>query len=586
MVSPKTLRFFPIIFIIILVSALYANSLSSPMFLDDELLVKKNYLIRSFSFLPQVLVSDLTIGVKSEANFYRPVQTISYMLDFKFWGLNPFGYHLTNMILFMLNAILVYLLVYAVCGDRILTAIASLFFASHPIYCEAVAYISGRAEMLAGLFLFLSLFLFIRYPQFTAGKSRMAFAASLISFILALLSKELAIIFPLVLLLYDLSFNREKLKNGAALIRRHGFFIIIALIYILLRSTALKFSDVLPATAGVSALKRLMIFAANFNFYFGMLFFPFGMHMSRTFLVPVNFDVYVACGVVSLTLILGGMFLWHKRNRQIFFWSAWFILWLLPQSGIFPINSFLAEHFIYFSAIGFFVIVAMVIFKYFPRPAAIILTISFMTMSGFGTVWHNRDWHSEEVFYGNILKFSPNSWLAHVNLGNVYLNQRHYDAAEQEYLKGLTLNPKLLIVHSDLALIYVVRGDVDRAIKEIGLSLGLDDIITSRSGVRFPSKSEYLKLIREGVDIVNMYNGLGILFSQYRLYDYAHLAYAEALKLGPDYADAHWNLGFLFREDGKYDLACKEWWLALQLDPHNPHFRQWLERSGCKAGLR
>lgn len=575
-------RFAPVVFIIILVAALYANSLFSPLFLDDELLVKKNYLIRSFRFLPQVFLSDLTIGVKSEANFYRPLQTISYMTDYHFWKLNPFGFHLTSVILFMLNAVLVYFLVGAISGSRRLAAFTAVFFAAHPIYCEAVAYTSGRAEVLLGIFLFLSLLLFINYPHFAKEKSRVLFIAALLSFALGLLSKELAVIFPLVLWLYDFSFEPDKLKNGSSFLRRHGPFIILGLIYILLRNTILKFSDTLPATANVPVLKRLMIFAANFNFYFGMLFFPFGLHMSRTFLVPTYLDVYVICGVVSLAFIIGGLFFWYRRDRQIFFWSAWFLLWLLPQSGIFPINSFLAEHFIYFSAIGFFAILAFLIFRLLTKRAAAVFVLCFAAMSGFGTVWHNRDWHNEQVFYENILKFSPQSWLAHVNLGNVYLNQRRYAAAEQEYLKALALHPKLLVVHSDLALIYIAKGNGERAIKEIGLSLGLDDILTSRGNIRFPPKHEYLKIIRKGVDIVNMYNGLGILFSQYRLYDYAHLAFAESLKLAPDYADAHWNLGFLFREEGKYDAACKEWKLAKQIDPHNLQFSQWLEKAGCK----
>lgn len=564
--------------ITILVLVIYANTLHYPFILDDELLVKKNYLIRDWSFLPQIFQIDLTLSVKKEANFYRPLQTISYLVDYQLWRLNVVGFHLTSITLFIINCLLVYWLIYFISKDITLSAIAALFFASHPIYCETVTYISGRAEVLMGVFLFLSLISFIKHDDFKGDKKGVLYAVSILSFILALLSKELAIILPLIFLLYDLSFKKENLARVNIFLKRYFLFILVAVAYIILRLTILRFSDKLPATANFSLGKRLMIFLANFNFYFGILGFPFGLHMSRTFLIPKTFfDLYLIYGSIAVSLILAGLFFWYRKNRQVFFWSAWFMLWLIPQSGIFPINSFLAEHFIYLSAIGFFVIVALIIKRYLRRKTIIIgLSLILVAVCSYGTVLHNRDWQNEEVFYKSILKFSPKSWLAHVNLGNVYLSKRLYSEAEKEYLSALALHPTLLIVHSDLALISIAKDQPKRAIIEIGKSLGEENILSSSGKIRFPSQKEYLKVLRKDTDLVNIYNGLGMLFSQHKLFDLARKAFEEAIKLAPDYADAHWNLGSLFWQIGEYEQARREWELTLQLDPYNSYVRLWL----------
>jgi protein O-mannosyl-transferase len=565
------------ILIAVLVLISYAHTLNYPFILDDELLVRKNYLIRDWGSLPQIFHTDLTISVKSEANFYRPMQTISYLFDYQLWRLNVLGFHLTSILLFIINCLLVYGLIHLITKNFIPAALAALFFSSHPIYCEAVTYISGRAEILMGAFLMLSMFSFIAYSDFKDDRKPALYIFSVFSFILALLSKELALILPLAFLLYDFSFKKENLSRAGIFLKRYLPFIIITAIYIILRLTVLKFSDKLPATANFSLGRRLMIFLANFNFYFGILTVPFGLHMSREFLVPKNFlDSYLICGTVSVSLILGGLVFWYRRNRQVFFWSAWFMLWLIPQSGIFPINSFLADHFIYLSAIGFFVIAALIIKRYFPRKAAIGLGLILVTICSYATIAHNRDWQNEEIFYQHILKFSPKSWLAHVNLGNVYLNQRLYSEAEKEYRSALVLHPALLIVHSDLALVYLAKGQPNKAIMEMGISLGEDNILPTSGKMNFPTKEEYLEVLRKDLDLVNMYNGLGMLFTRHRLFALARRSFDEAIKLGPDYADAHWNLGSLFFQTGEYEKARKEWELTLKLDPGNSYVRLWL----------
>ncbi|MDP3143716.1 MAG: tetratricopeptide repeat protein [Candidatus Omnitrophota bacterium] len=565
--------------ICILAIVIYANSLNYPFILDDEILVVKNYLIRSWRFIPQIFQTDLTLSVSKEANFYRPLQAISYLLDYQIWQLDVFGYHFTNILLFIINGVLVYFLIHILSRDAILATLSALFFLTHPIYCEAVTYIAGRADILVAIFSISSLILFIQYSNSKDNKKYVLYLGSLIGFGLALLSKELALMLPLILILHDLSFKSDVFLRFDKFIRRYFCFIAITVAYIALRLTLLRFSEVSGATASFSLYKRLLIFLANFNLYFGILVFPFGLHISRTFLIPWNFvNLYVICGVVSLSLILSASFFYYIKNRQIFFWVWWFIIWLIPQSGIFPINSFFAEHFIYLSAIGFFVIAVSILNKFLRGKSFLYLSIITIMFFSYGTILHNRDWASGEIFYKTIIKYNPKSWLAHIRIGHVYFDQGFYNKAENEYLTALRIYPGFASAHANLAYVYINLGQPERAIIEIGKNLGIDNILSSKGKRKFPSKKEYLKVVRKDGGLVNIYNELGMLFSKHKLFDYARLAFEQAIRFAPEYPDVHWNLGSLYWQMGNYKEAQKEWELVLKIDPSNAYVRAWLAK--------
>ena len=137
--------------IIVLGFAVYANSLSGQFIWDDEFLVLKNPHIRSWTHLPKLFTGGLAAG--RYWNLYRPVQMFTYMADFFFWGLNPKGYHLTNTVLHVLTALLLYAVINLLFQDRLLSFLTVAFFTSHPIHTEAVSYISGRADSLAAVFM-------------------------------------------------------------------------------------------------------------------------------------------------------------------------------------------------------------------------------------------------------------------------------------------------------------------------------------------------------------------------------------------------------------------------------------------------
>jgi 4-amino-4-deoxy-L-arabinose transferase-like glycosyltransferase len=142
-----------------------------------------------------------------KGDLYRPIVILSYALNYKLGGLRPFGYHLANIFLHALNSVLVYLLAHLIFERKRPALFSALLFAIHPVHTEAVTGVVGRAELLAFLFSLSSLLMYI------TSKERKGYVLSLAFFLLALFSKENALILPFVLMLYDLTFRRDTSKT-------------------------------------------------------------------------------------------------------------------------------------------------------------------------------------------------------------------------------------------------------------------------------------------------------------------------------------------------------------------------------------
>jgi len=170
-------------------------------------------------------------GVGKAGHFWRPLQTISYALDYSLWKLNVRGYHLTNTLLHILVAVGIYLLTLILFKDNFISSVSALLFTVHPIHTEAVTYISGRADSLAGVFIFLSLMFYVRS---IVSKRTLSYIFALVFYVLALASREGSMVVPALILLYHFSFRK-----------RMNFKLILAFIgltlgYLLLRVTLLK----------------------------------------------------------------------------------------------------------------------------------------------------------------------------------------------------------------------------------------------------------------------------------------------------------------------------------------------------------
>ncbi|MFA5093242.1 MAG: tetratricopeptide repeat protein [Candidatus Omnitrophota bacterium] len=515
------------ILVLILLSALcflaYFNSLSNPFIWDDEALVVKNTLIRSVDNLPKAFTSDLYFGVTSGSNFYRPVQTISYIFDYHFWQLHPFGYHLTNIILQIAVAFLVFLLIFSLLNNLAISIASAALFAVNPLHTEAVTYISGRAEMLMGFFVILSLLFFIRSQLKDTKKWLLFYGLSLFSFILGILSKEIAIVYPLVICGYIFYYLRDKLKDRIYFIKNVMPFFAVSAVYLILRLSYINFATLrAPSLTNVAWYVRLSVLPNVIFTYFKLLILPIDLHMSRELVRPITVGG-ILLSIIFLAIVIFTClhYLRYCQKRSVVsFMLFWSLVFFIPQSGIFPINAFVAEHFIYLSSISFFVLLAYLLHK-FLRLRLFILAVGLICLFYILLICgRNLEWKNPLVFYQKIIQYSPASFQGHNNLGLQYEYLGRFDDAQLEYKRALKIKPDLIEARSNLASLYFKLKLYNQALAEYDLL-------------------EKSKLGSKAGEVVN---NLANVYEAMGNFKMAVLKYNQALKLDPNLKFTHFNL--------------------------------------------
>lgn len=521
----KQIAFIGAVLIIILGFAVYANSLNGKFIWDDIFLVKNNLYIRHWSSTPKIFTKDWGRGAGIEFPFYRPLSIFTYLLNYSLGGLDVRWYHLTNIILHILASLALYRFITLLYDDRLLALLAGIFFVIHPVHTEAVAYISGRPDSLALLFLLLT---FIFYIKYLRVENPLFSVLALLSYVLALLSKENSLILPALILLYHYTF-RKKIKIG-------GFVPLLSIFcaYIILRLTVLRFAQ--ESAFSLSAVfRRIPGFFAAITSYIRLLIFPFGLHMEYGDKIFSFGDIRVITGAIALVSLLIYAFKKRNENNLVFFSVFWFFIALLPVSNLYPLPFYMAEHYLYLPSIGFFLILSKGIssiygtekFRIFAIGAIICLTFFY----SFLTIRQNNYWRRPIGFYKRTLEYTPDSARAYCNLGVAQRAIGRRKEAIESYKKALEIRPNYAKVYYSLGNVFCDIGRTEEAItffkKALELSPGDADV----------------------------YNNLGIVYSVTGRKEDAIASFEKAIELNPDLPNPYYNLGVIYSDIGKKEEA-------------------------------
>ena len=524
-----------LVIIILLGIIVYSNTFGNSFLWDDEVLVVKNSYIKNWKHLPHLFTRDLFYGRWKLGNYYRPLQSLSYLTDYSLYELNPAGYHLTNLLFHLFNAILIYGILNLIQKNKKVSLLTALLFVVHPIHTQAVTYISGRADPMVAFFIFSGFYLYIRSIDLD---KKTYYFASLALFVFALLTKEIAIVFPFLLLLYDFVFpRRSRAKTEGFLKYRYFTLFLILGLYVALRYSVLNFAEGVPSLGSAGLSSRLLSMPRVIFAYLGLLFLPLGLHMERE--VPLANSLLEPSVLLSLILlILIGITIvrTYRHSRIIFFASVWFFLALLPMCNIMPLTTLMSEHWLYIASLGFFMILAIGLAalselkigasRKFWRIFVLLSAIAIFAFYSFLTLRRNLDWKDGLTLCRNTLKYSPGNERVHNNLGNIYLREGRHGKAEDEYREALKLDPYLSEAYHNLGIIYSGRKEYDRAIEE----------------------------------------------------------YKEALKLNPGLLETHYNLGIVYYKQGEKEMALSQLKEALRLFPGNEDIIEALERIKEEGG--
>ncbi len=419
----------------------YANTFSNAFVWDDASSVLLHEDVKN-ARIGALFTKDQHAYGRGQGNFYRPLVSLSFAVDYalttsghepsqtKFGvpDVSPFLFHVSNALWHAAAGILLFFLLAQFGAPRIVQACVPVLWVVHPLQTEAVAYISGRADPMAATFGFAGLLFALR----SASTPRhIAYAIlSTICIALALLCKESALIFPVLILAMVVAARLGASKADAKTPQNSRRPIpaliasaVVTGIYLALRATVLNFSPEQAAGNTPGFGQRLYESLQAFALYIRLIFIPTGLHMERT-LADVG-GLAALAGTLLLAACVG-IAVWAVVTKRPRLWTAMaiFLLAWLPVSGIFPLNAPMAEHWMYVPLAGFlwalFELAAMALQSVRARTAiAVVAYAACLCFIGL-TVVRNQDWRSNESIYVATLKDNPNSIRVTYNLAVTY----------------------------------------------------------------------------------------------------------------------------------------------------------------------
>ncbi|MBD3426987.1 MAG: tetratricopeptide repeat protein [Candidatus Omnitrophica bacterium] len=479
MLRSRTLH---IILLVLAAVFVYANSLGGDFVYDDKPMIVQYDLIHQINNLPRAFTSPTTIY--GNVNYYRPLQTASYMIDYFLWGEYPAGFHLTNILLHIAVVIMVYTLILLLFKSRPVAFMAAVMFCVHPVHTTVVSYIAGRADSMLCVFM---LGCFVSYIKFRyGGKSLAVYALSVFFFGLSLMAKETAMIIPFAIALFEL-YGRRYTKVQAP--QRKGpwqaAFWAVLLLYVLFRATKMSFF-VEGAMAPFPLANRLMTAPYVAGQYFRLLFLPVDLHMGRQpWLASTLFEGKVLLSLVAVGLIYFYAYRMRKKEKAVWFGLLWFAVMIFPTLNIIaPLFYTIAENWLYVPSIGLFLAIAAVASSIYAklasssvkvtRWAVTVLVGMYVATMAAVTVSHNRVWKNEITLGLNTIRFSPREFKIYNNVGVAYLSRGDLDKAEEYFWKCLEIKPDTGMAYFNLYRVYMRRGDRAKARQYLDRARELD----------------------------------------------------------------------------------------------------------------
>jgi len=409
----------------------YSNSFTNGFVWDDASSVLIHQDVQDPARVFDLFKYDQHRYGQGQGNFYRPLVSLSFMIDYALAGgqgqnVSPFIFHLTNVLWHAFASVLLMVVLGRMGAVLPVAAAVSTVYAVHPLHTEAVTYISGRADSMAAACLFAAL-------AFALSKSTgqiriITSAASAAAFAAGLLCKESALIYtPLLILCASAAPTTEDGTQGVvARIRSRiipiGLGAVITGVYAVLRSTVLSFgSDSAPRS--ISFAEHMGEVLGAFAIYLKLVLLPTGLHMERVLEAQPLWQIFA--GMVLLGGICGGTVMAARSGRtRVAAGLGWFLLTWLPISGIFPLNAPMAEHWLYVPLGGLLWAVAELIWPLVNRGALIrvaavataVVVFAFISLS----VDRNRDWRDNQSIYAATLDQNPNTIRVNYNLAVTY----------------------------------------------------------------------------------------------------------------------------------------------------------------------
>ncbi len=452
-----------LILIVIVAFVVFANSLSGDFVYDDDRQILRNPLIQDSRLYGKALTSDVWAfkgdGTIAASNYYRPTFVAWMILNFLFFGSNPFGWHLLNMLLHIGVCLLAFLLLRRWEVSPISALAISLVFAVHPVHTESVAWISGSPDLLFSAFLLGALW----FAQSDAESRKRGDAVkkhsvsidliiALIFYTFALGSKEVGILcFPLFYLIFakGKSFDENR-RVAASPFLRVVPFAALAVLYFAVRWLALGAIS-LPPEDGVSFKETILSIPAMFVFYIRQIIFPVWLGANHPLrpIVEINLLDFALPLLISVAAI-ALFWLLSKKSFVQKFGFALFILTIVPamNATAFPSEQIVHDRYLYLPLLGFLMMIFPYLAEFIEKIAktkkdfVLILLVVIICLPLFvKTILYNQVWKTDLALWSYTVKFDKTSGFNWSQYGSILSDNGRIDEAVEAYNNSIDVRP-------------------------------------------------------------------------------------------------------------------------------------------------
>ncbi len=515
---------------------------------------------------------------------WHPLTWLSHMLDCNLYGLNPNGHHMTNLLIHMGNTVLLFIVFFRMTGGLWQSVFIAALFAVHPLHVESVAWVSERRDVLYAFFWMLTMWAYLRYAEVLKPKR---FLFVVLFFVLASMSKPMAVTLPFILLLIDywplrrFKFHgtnceeyqeftpsphraRQNLSISRLISEKISLFILAALLSLFTIFANSKVGA-LSAFARLPLKVRVENAVVSYVKYVVKMFWP--NRLAVLYPHPVHLPSFeVALAAMSFLVAAVLVFLAGRKRPYVIVGCLWYTVTLLPTAGLLQSGvQAMADRFTYIPFIGLSIIVIFSTTDYLVRYryGKLVLAISgvlVLIILMFFTIVQVGRWKNSVTLFRHTLRVTANNYVIHNNLGVTLARQGNDQEAFEHYTKALEINPRYSDAHYNLAALLARRG--------------MDQEATAH----------FIETLRIEPERVGAHNDLGVILAKQGKFQEAIAHLAKCVIIDPDYAEAYFNIGFILVQQGRSKEAIPYFNEALRIKPKDDKIHNNLAAALAAAG--
>ncbi|NQY67086.1 MAG: tetratricopeptide repeat protein, partial [Flavobacteriales bacterium] len=513
---------------------------------------------------------------------------LSFSLNYAQSQIEPFDYHLVNILIHLVNVVLVFAFVQMITKNKFYASIiVAGFFAIHPMHVESVAWVSERKDVLYTFFFFLGLLCFGKYQR---NGSLLSYVGALLLMFLSLLSKSAAVIFPMVLLCMDYLMAKEiKWKLAIEKIP----FLILSIIFGLVAMDTQ--SGAVHSIGDHTIIDRVMFASYGFMAYIYKLFLP--LTLCSYYPYPREGEAFpiIYYIVPVLSLLIGASCWYFRKHREYVFGVLFYFFTVALVLQFISLGAcIISERYSYVPYVGLLFIVGTAYhrvhesveekIKKWKMPFAGILILGFIVMS-YTAHERTKVWENSATLWGDVIETFPTAHGAYNSRGNFFLDNGNPQAAMADYIKAIELKPNYDDAYNNLGNLYRQNKQYELAISNYNKALQLSPKnymgYNNRGNAYFNLKkydlaiADYQKSVELKPNYAVVYGNLGALYFEVQQFDKAIADLTKALSINPDYYAASLNRAVTYSVLGNHELARQDYDYYLRYMPNNAQATNW-----------